>query len=114
MPITVGPRIVFDTSSVAIAYDAGDTVNSYVGEPTTNVLPNAAANGAFTFQNQWGTYNVNQYNGGAYFSIGTVNDVTSNIVTMTAAHPLRSFDVVTPQSTGGGVTNGVNYVVKKI
>jgi hypothetical protein len=114
MPIVVGPKIVFDTSSVAIAYDTGDIVNSYVGEPTTNILPNASANAVFTFENQWGTYNTNQYNGGAYFSIGTVNDVTNNIVTMTAAHPLRSFDVVTPQTTGGGVTNGVNYVVKKL
>ncbi len=114
MPIVVGPRIVFDTSSVALAYDAGDTINSYVGEPTTNILPNAINNGAFNINNEWGTYNTNQYNGGAYFSIGTVNDVTDNIVTMTAAHPLRSFDVVTPQTTGGGVTNGVNYVVKKI
>ena len=114
MPIVVGPRIAFDTSSVAIAYDTGDTINSYVGEPTTNILPNAEANGLFTFENQWGTYNTNQYNNNAYFSIGTVNDVTNNIVTMTAAHPLRSFDVVTPQTTGGGVTNGVNYVVKKL
>lgn len=114
MPSTSGPRIVFDTASVALAYDAGDLINSYIGEPTTNLLPNASINSIFYVGNEWGTYNVNQYNGGAYFSIGTVNDVTSNIVTMTAAHPLRSFDVVTPQTTGGGVTAGVNYVVKKI
>lgn len=114
MPTTSGPRIAFDTSSVALAYDTGDLINSYIGEPTTNLLPNAPVNAIFYVGNVWGTYNTNQYNGGAYFSIGTVNDVTNNIVTMTAAHPLRSFDVVTPQTTGGGVTNGVNYVVKKI
>ncbi len=114
MPTTSGPRIVFDTASVALAYDVGDVINSYIGEPTTNILPNPQLNSIFYVGNEWGTYNVNQYNGGAYFSIGTVNDVTSDIVTMAAAHPLRSFDVVTPQTTGGGVTAGENYVVKKI
>jgi hypothetical protein len=38
MPTTVGPNILGDNSLV-FAYDTGDKVNSYKGEPTTNVLP---------------------------------------------------------------------------
>jgi hypothetical protein len=32
---------------------------------------------------------------------------------MSAAHPLRTYDVVQPQTTGGGVTANTNYFVKK-
>lgn len=86
----------------------------YAGEPTTNILPTPSANGRFTTSNGWGTYNTNRYNGNSYFSIGTVSSVSSNIVTTTGSHTLRSFDVLRPQTTGGGVTAGTDYVVKKI
>jgi hypothetical protein len=33
---------------------------------------------------------------------------------MTAAHSLRSYDVMQPQSSGGGVTGGTNYLIKKL
>ena len=88
--------------------------DSFKGAPTTNKLPSPSTNGRFTTGNSWATYNTNQYNGGSYFSIGTISSVSGNIVTTAAAHPLRTFDVMTPQTTGGGVTNGTYYFVKKI
>ena len=87
---------------------------SWRGAPTTNRLPSPSTNGRFTTSNSWATYNTNQYNGGNYFSIGTISSVSSNIVTTSSNHPLRTFDVVTPQTTGGGVSAGTNYFVKKI
>ena len=101
------------TSGLTFAYDTGDKFNSYIGEPTTNAI--SALNAYPSVGNSWGTYNTNQYNGGGYFSIGTISSVSSNIVTTTSAHPLRSFDVVRPQTTGGGgVSAGTDYVIKKI
>ncbi len=113
MPSSVGP---YQTrgSNLVFAYDVGDVVNSYIGEPTTNLLPTPSINTLPTYGNSWGTYNTNQYNGGNYFSIGTISSVSSNIVTTVGNHPLRTYDVVNPQTTGGGVTANVNYFVKKI
>lgn len=87
---------------------------SWKGEPTTNMIPYPERNGRFTTSNDWGTYNTNQHSWGAFFSIGTVASVVDNIVTMTAAHSLRTFDVIRPQTTGGGLTANVDYQVKKI
>ena len=102
-----------NSSGLVFGYDIGEHYY-YPGEPTTNIVPSPENNARFTTSNSWATYNTNQYNGAQYFSIGTISSIASNIVTTTSAHPLRSFDVVTPQSTGGGVSNGTNYVVKKI
>ena len=33
---------------------------------------------------------------------------------MTSAHSLRTYDVMQPQTTGGGVSAGVNYFIKKV
>jgi hypothetical protein len=85
----------------------------FLGEPTTNLI-SGEVNNTPKVGNSWGTYNTNQYNGATYFSIGTISSVTSNIVTTSAAHPLRSYDVVTPQTTGGGLTAGTNYLIKKL
>jgi hypothetical protein len=112
MPTSSGPNTVND--SIIFAYDVADIRNSYLGEPTTNLLPTPATNAIPKLGNSWGTYNTNQYNNNNYFSIGTISDVSNNIVTTAGTHPLRTYDVVTPQTTGGGVTNGVNYFVKKI
>jgi hypothetical protein len=87
---------------------------SFVGAPTTNTLPSPAINGLPTYGNTWGTYNTNQYNNNTYFSIGSIVSVVNNIVTTSGNHPLRSYDVVTPQTTGGGLTAGANYLVKKL
>jgi hypothetical protein len=87
-------------------------IKSYVGEPTTNGLNNA--NGALpTASNSWGTYNVNQYGSGTYFSIGTISSVSGNVVTTAGTHGLRTFDAMQPNATGGGVTAGTTYFIKK-
>ena len=113
MPTSSGPNTSGE-SSLAFAYDVADARNSYIGEPTTNLLPTPSINAIPKIGNSWGTYNTNQYNGGNYFSIGTISSVSSNIVTTAGTHPLRTYDVVNPQTTGGGVTANVNYFVKKI
>jgi hypothetical protein len=100
-------------TGLVFGYDIGNH-RYYPGEPTTNLLPSASTNAIPKTGNAWGTYNTNQYNGATYFSVGTISSVTNNIVTTAGTHPLRSFDVVTPQTTGGGVTAGVNYLIKKL
>ena len=114
MTLGHGPKIV--TDGLVFAYDMSDpfTSKSWKGEPTTNVLPSPAVNGRFNTGNGWGTYNTNQYSGGTFFSIGTIASVSGNLITTTTAHPLRTFDVVRPQTTGGGVTANVDYFVKKV
>jgi hypothetical protein len=106
------------TTGLVFAYDTADVNNSYLGEPTTNLLPTPTVNGYPTTGNGWGTYNTNQYCGsngcGAYWPIPSISSVSNNIVTTSSAHTMRSFDVLTPQSSGGGLTAGTNYVVKKI
>jgi|GEM_PF-5311489 len=90
---------------------------SFRGESTTNLIAtygNGIVNAYPSVGNNWGTYNTNQYNGGSYFSIGAISSVLSNIVTTATPHGLRTFDVITPQTTGGGVTYGTNYYVLKI
>jgi len=89
----------------------------YKGQPTTNVLATntGARNARFEANNNWGTYNTNQYNSNNYFDIGTIGSVSNNIVTLSSVgHNIRSFDVLRPQTTGGGVGSGTNYVVKKL
>jgi hypothetical protein len=112
MSLSHSAKIV--TDALIFYYDMANKKKSWLGAPTTNILPNPASNGRFTIANEWGTYNTNQYNGNAFFSIGTISSVISNIVTTTTNHPLRTFDVVTPQTTGGGVTAGTNYFIKKL
>lgn len=102
--ITTGLGLILDTANY----------KSFKGVPTTNLLPSPTVNAYPTVGNSWGTYNTNQYGSGTYFSIGTVSSVSSNIVTMTAAHSLRTYDVMQPQTTGGGVTAATNYYIKKI
>ncbi len=111
MSILQSPKIV--TDGLVFYYDMNNG-KSFVGAPVTNTLPTPSLNGLPTTGNGWGTYNTNQYNNNTYFSIGSISSVSSNIVTTSGNHPLRSYDVVTPQTTGGGVTAGTNYLVKKL
>ena len=84
-------------------------------EPTTNLIPNGKINAYPTIGNTHGTYNTNQYNSNVYFSIGTIADITNNIVTLSVVdHPIYTYDVLTPQTSGGGLTAGTNYFIKKI
>jgi hypothetical protein len=111
MPTSSGPNTSGEESLV-FAYDTGDITNSYIGEPTANLIPSANLNSYPTYGNSWGTYNTNRYY--PFFSIGTVSSVSNNIVTTTGPHTMRSFDVLRPETNGGGVTTGTNYQVKRI
>src|SRR6056300_250752 len=106
------PSVVDD--GLVFLYDVED-IQSYKGEPTTNIVPTPEANSRFTTSNNWYTYNTNQYNSNTFFSIGTVSSVSNNIVTLgTVGRNIRSFDVLRPETTGGGVTAGTDYVIKKL
>lgn len=115
-----GPKLT--NEDLVFGYDTGYGVADngvetrfYKGEPTTNILPYPEKNGRFTTANQWGSYNTNQYNSNTDFDIGTIGSVSNNIVTLSSiGHVIRSFDVLNPATTGGGVTAGTNYVIKKI
>ena len=108
----VGPNLT--NEDLVFGYDTGYGIANngiatrfYPGEPTSNILPSPEKNGRFTTENQWASYNTNQYNGNTYFDIGTIGSVSNNIVTLSSVgHVIRSFDVLTPQTTGGGVTAG--------
>lgn len=106
------------TNGLVFAYDINDIVNSYRGEPTTNLLPGATTNALPTYGNGWGTYNTNQYCGNngcaVYWTIPAIASVSSNIITTVSAHQIRTYDVINPNATGGGVTAGTNYLAKKI
>ncbi len=105
------------TYGLVFGYDIGSD-KSYLGEPTTNLVPDAPNNGRFTTSNGWATYNTNQYCGnngcGTYWTIPSISSVSGNVVTTSSAHQIRSFDVIQPNATGGGVNAGQNYVAKKI
>jgi hypothetical protein len=106
------------TLGLVFAYDVGDIVNSYIGEPTTNLIPSPEVNAYPTAANSWCTYNTNQYCGsngcGNFWPIPAIANVSNNIVTTVSAHPIRSFDVLRPQTTGGGLVADTDYLMKKI
>lgn len=110
---TIRPAAEATTIGLVFHYDAGNAA-SWKGAPTTNLLPGADRNGRFTTANDWGTYNTNSYNNNTYFSIGTIASVVNNVVTTVAPHPIRSYDALNPQTSGGGLTAGTNYFVKKL
>ena len=106
---------------LVFGYDTGDVINSFPGEPTTNVLPNPPVNALPTIGNGWGTYNTNRYcdpnppyTCGVFWSIPSIASVSNNIITTVSAHPIRSFDVLRPETTGGGLTANTDYLMKKI
>lgn len=99
------------TNGLVALLDASN-YNSFKGEQTTN-LYTGTTNSYPRVGNGFGTFNTNQYNNGQYFSIGTISGVSNNEVTTATAHPLRTYDVVTPQTSGGGLTAGTNYYIKK-
>jgi|LakMenEpi03Aug12_release.lakeMendotaPanAssembly.Ray.scaffolds.fasta_scaffold00120_70 hypothetical protein len=110
MASIAGPRIIED--GLILHLDAANP-RSYRGPTAFNAI-NSAVNSFPMTGNSWDTFQVNQYNSNQYFSIGGVQDITNNIVTMTGPHPLRTYDAVRPQTSGGGVTAGIDYFVKKI
>jgi hypothetical protein len=114
-PKLTNENLVFGYDTGYGVADNGVETRFYKGEPTTNILPYPEKNGRFTTANQWQSYNTNQYNSNTDFDIGTIGSVSNNIVTLSSiGHVIRSFDVLNPATTGGGVTAGTNYVIKKI
>lgn len=109
MPVLNSTPIV--TDGLVFHYDMNNQ-KSYSGPPITNLLPNGQYSSFPTYPSGWETFNTNQYNNGSFFSIGTITGVTNNIITC-ANHTLRTYDVVRPQTTGGGVTVGTDYIVRK-
>lgn len=111
-----GPRNIIN--GLVFGYDTGNDSRFYPGEPTTNLIPSPEHNARFTTSNGWGSYNTNQYCGNngcaAYWTIPSISSVSNNIITTSSAHQIRSFDVIQPNATGGGVNSGQNYVAKKI
>jgi hypothetical protein len=111
----IGPNI--RENDLVFYYDVGNT-KSYVGEPTDNLIPNPTINALPTFGNGWGSYNTNQYCGNngcnVYWDLPTISSISNNIVTTSSAHTLRTYDVINPQTSGGGVGAGQQYFVKVI
>jgi hypothetical protein len=106
-----GPKKSLD--GLVLSFD-GANYKSFKGEATTNLIPSPTVNAYPTTGNGWGTYNTNQYNGAQYFSIGSIVSVSNNIITTSINHPLRTYDVMRPQTTGGGVTAETDYFIKKV
>jgi len=85
-----------------------------VEEGTTNLV--GAPHNTFSVGNSHGTYHTGTtYNGNVVFSIGTVGSVTGNIVTLSVVdHVIYTYDCIKPQTTGGGLTAGTEYFIKKL
>jgi len=106
------------STGLIFAFDVADFFNSYKGEPAVNTIPSPQVNSYPTFGNGWASYNTNKYCGNngcaVHWDIPAISSVSGNIITTAGSHGIYSFDVITPQTTGGGVTAGVNYFAKKI
>ena len=106
------------TGNLVLNLDATNVSGFVNSEPTTNLIPSPTINAYPTVGNGWGSYNTNQYCGNngcaVYWDIPAIASVSNNIVTTVSAHPIRSFDVINPQTTGGGVNAGQQYFAKKI
>lgn len=114
MPSHSGPNSSAE-SNLVFGYDLGNRSVSYKGEPTVNLIPNPSINSRFAAGNGWRTYNTAQYNSNTYFSIGTIESVIDNVVTLaTIDRPIYTFDVLRAQTSGGGITAGTNYFIKKL
>jgi hypothetical protein len=100
------------TDGLILHLDAADP-NSYRGENTTNVIL-SETNSFPSYGNGWGTYNTNQYGNATFFSIGSIVSVSNNVVTTSGNHPLRTYDVMRPQTSGGGLTANTDYYIKKV
>ena len=94
---------------------------SFRGEAATNLYGTYGAGAANAYPsagNNWGTYRDSLYNGGAFASIGTIASVSGNVVTVSSPtsyfNGFATFDVITPQTTGGGLTANVNYYFKRL
>jgi hypothetical protein len=106
------------STGLVFAFDSADFFNSYIGEPTENRLDAPSVNGYPTLGNWWGTYNTNKYCGNngcaVYWDIPAISSISNNIITTASSHGIYSFDVIRPETSGGGVSAGTDYFAKKI
>ena len=92
------------------------------GEATTNLIGTYGGGSANSYPssgNYWGTYYARgPYGSGAFYSIGTIASVSGNIITISSPtanfNALATFDVIRPQTTGGGVTANTDYYFKRL
>jgi len=92
------------------------------GEATTNLIGSygvGAANSYPSLGNNWGTYYARgPYGSGAFYSIGTIASVSGNVITISSPtanfNALASYDVIRPQTTGGGLTANTDYYFKRL
>lgn len=105
-----------NTNGLIFHIDAANP-KSYRGEAVTNFY-GGKVNTYPSYGNGWGTYNTNQYCGnngcGVYWTIPSISSVSNNVVTTSSVHQMRTYDVVRPQTSGGGLTAGTDYYVKAI
>jgi hypothetical protein len=94
---------------------------SFRGEATTNLYSTVGGGAANTYPssgNGWGTYRDSLYNGGAFASIGTIASVSGNVVTVSSPtayfNSFATYDVIRPQTTGGGLTANTDYYFKRL
>lgn len=92
---------------------------NYIVESTTNMVEdNAVTPGKNSYPatgNEWGTYWTGQYNNNTYFSIGSIVSVSNNVITTDGTgRAIYTYDVLRPQTTGGGVTAGTDYFIKVV
>lgn len=95
---------------------------SFRGEATTNLYGSygvGAANSYPSSGNDWGTYYARSpYGSGSFTSIGTIASVSGNIITVSSPtgyfNGLATFDVIRPQTTGGGLTANTDYYFKRL
>ena len=95
---------------------------SFRGEATTNLIGTYGGGSANSYPssgNYWGTYYARApYGSGAFTSIGTISSVSGNIVTVSSPtsyfNNLATYDVIRPQTTGGGVTANTDYYFKRL
>jgi hypothetical protein len=94
---------------------------SFRGEATTNLYSTVGGGAANTYPssgNSWGTYRDSLYNGGAFASIGTIASVSGNVITVSSPtayfNSFATYDVIRPQTTGGGLTANTDYYFKRL
>ena len=106
------------STGLIFAFDSADFFNSYKGAPTVNTIPSPQVNSYPTLGNGWATYNTNKYCGNngcaVYWDIPAISSVSNNIITTAGSHGIYSFDVIRPETSGGGVSAGTDYFAKKI
>jgi hypothetical protein len=92
------------------------------GEATTNLIGTYGGGSANSYPssgNYWGTYYARgPYGSGAFYSIGTIASVSGNVITISSPtanfNAIATFDVIRPQTTGGGVTANTDYYFKRL